>query len=637
MNFVDVLFPVNLGPLTYRYKDTLSGSIRPGVVVAAPLKNTIAKGIVIEKSATIPSGQAKEIKEVQGYAPLLSINMIELLKWMSEYYAAEQGLVLKSMLPMEAFKQVKKRHGKNRKIRGYSVDICDVDSSISDAVIDSINKNKYRAFLLHVPSSVYEYSFIIRLLAEIKNVIIVLPELFLINNLYPLLNEMFGERVCLYHSELSSGTRCESIERILKGHADIVLGTRSAVFAPLREVSLIAVLHEHSDSYKQESTPCYSGRDVAVMRAFFEKTTVLLSSFCPSVNSLFNCQWGKYTLLKPADNAEKPKIRIIDMRHEKLSRPYLSKTVTDNSLKYISNDKKAMFVINRRGYSTLLQCMDCNYIEECPNCRIPLVFHKHDMIMKCHYCDYTLKNIPDRCGRCYGYNLKLLGAGTQRIQEDIEELMGIKTLRFDSDMARKKSDLKEMMGDIFNDDRKIVIGTKIMTGKIGRGRGFSMAAILNTDISLNMPDFRSAERIFQEILSLADRIDPDGTIFIQTRMPQHYLYKYLKNYDYTSFIREELKRRRSLRYPPYSRLILMKITAKRNLSKDLSEIVKRTDKTIEALGPYLSRCIKDKLEFKILLKSLSREKLHSAARIFIEEFKNVKDVKIRVDVDPVKI
>jgi primosomal protein N' (replication factor Y) len=637
MNFVDVLFPINLGPLTYRYRNGLSDDIRPGLVVAAPIKNIIAKGIVIGKSSTIPSGQAKEIREVQDDAPLLSIKMIKLLKWMSEYYMAEQGLVLKNMLPREAFKKVKKRYGKNRKIVSCGLDICDIDSSITKAVVDSINKKRYKTFLLHAPSSVYEYSFLIRLLSEIKNVIILLPELSLVNNLYPLLNEMLGERVCLYHSELSSGSRCEAIERISKGYSDIVLGTRSAVFAPLREVSLIAVLHEHSDSYKQESTPYYSGRDVAVMRGFFEKTTVLLSSVCPSVNSIFNCQSAKYTLLKSADNAEKPKVRIIDIRYEKLIKPYLSKTVIDNAQKCINRDKKAMFVINRRGYSTLLQCIDCNYIEECPSCKIPLVFHKHDMVLRCHYCNYTLKNIPERCRRCNGYNLNLLGAGTQRIQEDIEEFLGIKTLRVDSDRAKKKSDLEKLLGDIFNDDKKIIIGTKIVTRRIGGLRGFSMAAVLNADLSLNMPDFRSAERTFQEILSLADRIESDGTIFIQTRMPQHYLYKYLKNYDYSSFVREELKRRRSLHYPPYSKLILIKITAKRDLSEDISGIMKRTDKDIEALGPSLSRYIKNRLEFKILLRSPSREKLHSAARVFIEEFKNAKDVKTRVDVDPVKI
>jgi primosomal protein N' (replication factor Y) len=430
------------------------------------------------------------------------------------------------------------------------------------------------------------------------------------------------------------------IERINSGFADIVLGTRSAIFAPLKKVSLIAVLHEHNWSYKQESTPCYNGRDIAVMRGFLEKATVLLSSVCPSVESLFNCRLRKYSLIKPLDKKKRPKIRLLDMKHEKLTKPYLSKAVVDISARYIHQNKKVIFVINRRGYSTLLQCLDCNYIEECPACKIPLIFHKQDMSMRCHYCGYTESTVPDTCKRCHGFNLEMLGAGTQRIQEDIEELLGIKTIRFDSDKARKKVDIGKLVGEMIRDERKIMIGTKIMTKKAGSLKEFSMAAFLNSDISLNIPNFRSAERTYQDIVSLIDKIDTDGIVFIQTRMPQHYLYKYLKQYDYNAFSREELEIRRSLRYPPYSRLILVKIVSKSDFSKELSEVLNNSQgevRDVEILGPYISRTKKGEDEFKLLLKSSVRMSLHVAARDLIKAFKNSRDVKIRVDVDPIEI
>jgi primosomal protein N' (replication factor Y) len=590
MEYFDVLFPINLGPLTYRCHETISEIAKPGMTVSAPLKNRTAKGIIVGKSLTVPPVDVKDIRRINSDVPVLSSNMINLLIWMSEYYLAEQGLVLKNMLPKEAFTKVKQRKTKTKQSTYYyTLNIINIDDSTVSGLIDSINKNTYSTFLLHAPSSAYEYSFLIKILAGINNAILLFPEVTLVNNVYPLLSERFGERVCIFHSGLSSGKRSEAIERILSGHSDIVVGTRSAVFAPLKKVSFIAVLHEHSGSYKQESGLCYSGRDVAVKRGYFEGATVLLSSVCPSLGSLYNCSTGKYNLLDPADDIKKPKIRVMDMRHEKLLKPYLSKKVVNASLRYIKNNNKVMFLINRRGYSTLLQCMDCNYIEECPDCRIPLVFHKQDMSIRCHYCGYIVSAVPDRCSKCKGYSIKLLGAGTQRIQEDIEELLGIKTLRLDSDRSQKRLEIEELIGDAFRDESRIIIGTKLMTKRLGIAGEFSMAAILNTDIFLNLPDFRSAEKTFQEISLIIDKIEPCGEVFIQTRMPQHYLFKYLRNYDYSSFFKEELHRRKSLRYPPYSRLVIIKFITERDLSKELLEIIGRTDKDVEILGPSLSK------------------------------------------------
>jgi primosomal protein N' (replication factor Y) len=435
---------------------------------------------------------------------------------------------------------------------------------------------------------------------------------------------------------LSGGKRSEAIERILSGSSDIVLGTRSAVFTPLKHISFIAVLHEHSSSYKQEDGLRYHGRDVAVMRAYLERVPILLSSICPSFESLFNCRRGKYKLLESEAGTKKPRIRIIDMRHEKLLKPYLSRKVIDAATRYLRGDNKVMFVINRRGYSTLLQCSDCNYIEECPVCKVPLVFHKQDMLVKCHFCGYRAK-VSESCSRCKGHNIELLGAGTQRVQEDIEKFLGIKTLRFDSDTSRKRSEIESMVGAAHSDDMRIIVGTKIMTRRLGTNGGFSMAAILNTDLFLNIPDFRSMEKTYQEIMSIGDRIMTLGEIFIQTRMPRNYLFQCIKNYDHRTFFREELSRRKSLHYPPYSRLLLMRFISKKDLSGELSDIQKRNNKEVEILGPSLLKNKQGKYEFKLLLKSSVRGALHAAAKTFLEVYRESKEVTIKIDVDPVSI
>ncbi|MEW6570262.1 MAG: primosomal protein N' [Nitrospirota bacterium] len=640
MDFIDVVFPLNIGPLTYHCREELSNQIETGMIVSAPIKNRVCEGIVIGRSLNTPSGRVKAIQGVRGDGPLLSGAMIELLKWMSKYYLVEKGLVLKNMLPRETFGKIKRRSKKcsfhhPAATKAYFLQ-SDIDTQEIHGFLETLRGREYRTFLVKAPSTSYEYSLLVTILPETENVIVLVPELSVVHQLYPLLAERFGKRVCPFHSGLSRSSRFAAIDNILSGTSDIILGTRSAIFAPLKKVSFIAVLQEHSNSYKQENMPCYSGRDVAVVRGYLEKATVLLSSICPSVESLFNCQRGKYTMLKVKENNKRPKVKIVDIRYEKLRNSCLSRTVLDHSSKSIKSDRKVIFILNRRGYSTQLQCADCNYVEECPSCKIPLVLHRQAMLLKCHYCNLTL-DVPERCSRCKGHNIRLLGAGTQKVQENIEELMGVETMRIDSDRARKKSDFDIQLADVVGTGKKVIIGTKLVMGRLTHSRVFSTAVFLNPDLCLNIPDFRSAERTFQEIAALIDKVEPDGTIFIQTRMPQHYVYKYLKNNDYPSFVREELERRRSLRYPPYSRLILVKFLAKRDLSKDLAETVKKIDKNVEVLGPSLSRSIKDTLEFKILLKSSSRDKLHFAARAFVEEFKNVKDMKIRVDVDPVKI
>jgi primosomal protein N' (replication factor Y) len=230
----------------------------------------------------------------------------------------------------------------------------------------------------------------------------------------------------------------------------------------------------------------------------------------------------------------------------------------------------------------------------------------------------------------------LLGAGTQRAKEDIEELIGIKTMRLDSDKLRKKSDREGLINDPFRDDYRILVGTKLMTRRLTITEKFSMAAILNTDQFLNIPDFRSAEKAFQEISMILDKIETHGEIYIQTRMPDNYLYRYLKNYRYGAFSKEEMNRRKALRYPPYSKLLLLRCISKRDLSEEVDELVKNMERDVDVLGPSHSKD-RGRHEMKLLLKSSSQEKLHSAAMIFTQSFKDQRDVRTKVDVDPIVI
>ncbi len=645
MDFFDVLFPVNIGPLTYRCPDAFSQQVKPGMVISAQLKKSMTHGIILKKTAGRCQRAVKDILAVHGSSPILSGYMIRLLQWMSDYYIAEQGLVLKNIVPKEILLHRAVCHPGKREIRqvdpksssGDDLQTVPIDHSIIDMVKSSIHAHAYRCFLLHTPSSTYAFSSLMKCITDARNVIILVPEIRSISKLYDPLFRHFGQRLCLFHSKLSRSARREAFERILSHQSDIVLGTRSAVFAPLKKISFLVVLGEHSVSYKQENSPCYHARDVAVMRGYFEKATVLLISVSPSIESLSNCKLGKYTLLKPTSDSGTPKIKVIDMRYERQIAPYLSKTVVDAAAKQMSLGRKIMFVVNRRGYATLLECPDCDFIEECPVCKIPLVFHKEDMSMKCHYCGVVRSPVPEFCSRCGGHNIQMHGSGTQRIQEDIEKILGIRGLRIDSDKMRRKSMLRAAEAAAAISESSILIGTKLMTRRLDSNTSFSMAAILNADSLLNLPDFRSAERAYQEICAVRDTIAPDGEILVQTRIPHHYVFKALKAFGCEAIYREELRRRKTLMYPPFSRLILLTWVTKRDLTQEILMNLKRIDHNVEILGPSATKNKKGAYECKLLLRSPIRGQLHAAARSILEKFRASRDARVKVDVDPQSI
>ncbi len=640
MNFFSVVFPQNIQPLLYNCREDVFTLIKPGMLVTAPVKNSSKKGIVTEIVNTQPSDNIKYIEQIHGYEPLFSKNMLKLLKWMSEYYMANQGTILKNILPKEFFElsssSRKSKNKSNISELEFHKKLTESDiNPIVNSFFKSLKKETYQSYLLHVHSKDIEYSFSLKIAENFRNIIILCPEISIAEILYPLFKKAFGERVCQYHSGLSKIQKILSIEKILSGKCDIVIGTRHAAFTPLKKVSLIAVLHEHSSSYKLEKIPFYNVRDVAVMRGYYEKSVVLLSSISPSIESLHNCISGKYKLIKPDININRPKIKIVDTRFSHLIKPGISKLVIESALNSINMGNKVMFVINKKGYASIMHCNDCGYIQKCINCGTPLTVDKKIHALKCRYCNYSLSPLPELCCRCNGFNLQLLGTGTQRIQEDLESATGFKTMRIDSDIVAGKKVLKSLLNSISNDDVRLIVGTKLMTNKIITLDEFTKAIILNADAFLNFPDFRASEKAYQEFVSIADKISSDGEVLIQTQMPQNYLYKHLKKYDYISFVKEELKRRKELNYPPFSKLILIKFKPGNNILDRIEDIIKNTNKNIQILGPFKST-VKDN-DFSLLLKSSDRKSLHETANIFLEAFKKDKKNKLLINVDPLHI
>ncbi|HEX8949034.1 MAG TPA: hypothetical protein VF790_08745, partial [Dissulfurispiraceae bacterium] len=472
-----------------------------------------------------------------------------------------------------------------------------------------------------------------------RGMIILVPEVGRIARFEALLGPLLGPRLCVLHSKLGKGRRIENIGRILASESDVVLGTRSAAFAPLKELAFIAVLEEHSPSYKGEEGLRYNARDVAVMRGFMQKNCVLLSSVCPSVESVYNARIGKYTLFK-ANGVEAgyPKVRVIDARPGRRGDLSLTDELSQKAKGLLAAGDRLLLLVNRKGYA-LIRCEDCGHIEACGKCKASLVFHKEEKAMKCHYCGYS-RPVAEVCESCKGTSMKLIGAGTERIKEEVRGTLNAEPLVLEKGRDR---------GVISSDLMPVVIGTayakrlKYSGNEAGESGLFGAAALLNMDLLLSQPDFRAYERAFQEIMQISQLVRPEGLIYIQTRALKDETVRLIRDHDFEGFYRSELSQRKALDYPPFSKIILLNILAKEALRELLDELGKimaecGTDDT-ELLGPVevasgskaYPSCI------QIMLKSKNNKALHVSAKSLLDRLGALKGIKVVVDVDPLRI
>lgn len=641
MDFFDVVFPLNVGPLSYRGPSNSAVPLMPGMLVRAEIRRSMKTGIVIGKAMNPPEGGLKEIYDIPFEHPVLSDSMLSLLKWISGYYIVPAGLALKSLLPLEVFEtgsKGKKREGK-KELPASQVSHfwpqAEPDANITDVIRESISVKEYKTCLFHAATTNHEISCVLSCVDGGCNTIILVPEIANIEALEPHLNTLFGVRLAILHGKLSKSQKKNAFDRIISGKSDIVLGTRLAVFAPLKSVSLIAVTHEHSRSYKNMEGLRYNARDVAVMRGYLDKATVLLSSPSPSIESFYNTIKGKYKVIRSDARVQRPRVEIINMKATRKISPYLSKRSVDAAKASVKRKEGALFLINRKGYA-VIQCAECDCIEICPECSVPLVFHKDARLMKCHCCGHKGAP-PETCRRCGSASLEMIGAGTQRIASDIKDVLGIDPIRADRDISRSAL-LEGFSGETQKEG--MIVGTKIITKRLMPKESLGLCIFLNPDAGLNFPDFRSSELLFQELHELSECLTRSGLLIIQTRMPENFVYRAFKKYDYRFFFEEELSRRRSMLYPPFSRLALISVSSKFDIEKDISEAMKKAgtgfDKSFEIIGP-VKAADKGMNKWKILLKSPAKVRLHLYVHNLLKNLGDKKKLKIVVDVDPISI
>jgi len=412
-------------------------------------------------------------------------------------------------------------------------------------------------------------------LAQGKGAIVLVPEI----SLTPQTVERFKARfssgklqtlVAVLHSHLSAGERHDEWHKIRQGRARIVIGARSAIFAPVEPLSLIIVDEEHEHTYKQEEAPRYHARDVAIMRGRMENTVVVLGSATPSLESYYNCKRGKYTLLElpeRVDDQKMPHVRVVDMRQAasrqrgKEGIPIFSPQLKEAITQRLEKHEQTILFLNRRGYSTSLQCPKCGYVAQCPNCSLALTFHRQEQKLCCHICGHVAP-VPAVCPneKCKNPAIRFAGTGTQRVEETLAKLFPhARVKRMDADTMKRKDDYRKVLGDFRAGKTDILVGTQM----IAKGLHFpnvTLVGIIYADLALHQPDFRAGERTFQLLTQVAGRAgrgDVEGEVFVQAFAPFHPAIQYARRHDFPGFYEQEIEFREQLKYPPVSRVALL--------------------------------------------------------------------------------
>jgi primosomal protein N' (replication factor Y) len=466
-----------------------------------------------------------------------------------------------------------------------------------------------------------------------RSAIMLVPEIGLTPAAAANLHQVFGDEVALLHSALSDKERAEQWRRIKRGEARIVVATRSGVFAPVSDLALVIVDEEQDSSYKQEETPRYHARDVAVMRAKMANAVVVLGSATPSLESYFNATKHKYTLLELPDRVEKrplPEVEIVDMRQEFQETGHeqvISRKLTEEIRERLERKEQVMVLLNRRGYSPLVLCRACGSHLECRNCAVAMTHHKRSHRMVCHYCGFVTP-VPKVCGECGSEYVQFLGTGSEKLEELLHGLFPQARIgRLDRDTVRGREDFERALNALNQGELDLLVGTQ-MIAKGHDIHGVTLVGVVGADAALGFPDFRAAERTFQLLTQVAGRAgrgQTPGKVVLQTFFQDHYAVQYAAQHDFAGFYEKELRFRSWMHYPPYSSLANVLIRSdKLDEALTWSGILgKWFEKTrhegIRVLGPAAAPIVRLKRDYRyhFVLKSASREKLNTLLRTML--------------------
>lgn len=513
------------------------------------------------------------------------------------------------------------------------------------------NLNNTATYLLHGVTGSGKTNVYMKLIEEViknkKTALFLVPEISLTPQIIDRFTSYFS-KIAVLHSKLSDSEKYDEWRKINERKVDIVVGARSAVFAPLTNIGIIIIDEEHTSSYKQENTPKYSAIDVAKQRSIYHNCPLVLGSATPTMESYARGIKGIYKLLKLENryNGKNPNIEIIDLNKEfKKTNDYFSNDLINDIKQTIEKGEQVILFLNKRGYSSLVTCKNCGETEKCPNCDITMTYHKTSNMLRCHYCGYAKKK-EKYCTNCHE-EFKEYGLGTEKVEESLSKLIPeAKIIRMDVDTTTKKNAHEKIIKAFENNEYNILLGTQM----IAKGLDFSnvtLVGVINADISLNFPDFRSSEITFDllnQVSGRSGRGTKQGKVLIQTFNPDHYAIKYSKDNDYVSFYKEEINIRKKLNYPPFYYLCNLKIISKdydkaSEMSKKIGNYLKQNIKDEIILGPSIANIFKinNEYRFQIIIKYKDMNNIKIELLKLQERFYNDKKIRLDIDFNPIKM
>ena len=709
---------------SYRVPDDLIDSVQVGMRVKIPFGRRTTIGFLLG----LRQDQAEGLKDLQEFLdeePILTPELIKLLRWAADYYCHPIGQVVRTALPAglgsektttkiltesiyKPLNQDIQPRGKKQKelmqfiFRQKSAGLTQIRENFPsphavlkrlvevgalevskqeilrdpfvteklpedkiltlnnaqnkavEAITTAIKKNLFAGFLLHGvtgsgKTEVYLQA-VEQCLVTDRQALILVPEISLTPQLVARFRARFeknGVRIAVLHSGLSAGERYDAWREIVRNRIQIVIGARSAVFAPLQNLGLIVIDEEHESSYKQGEGFRYNARDLALVRGQQQKCPVLLGSATPSFASYYrseNKALTRLTLATRVHSGALPKVELIDLR-EQITEGALSNVLIEAIQQALEQREQVLLLLNRRGFAPFLLCADCGESFHCPNCDITLTFHQRQRQLRCHYCDYS-EAVPEHCNKCQGLNIEPQGAGTERLEQELEELFpSAKIVRMDRDTTSRKGAHQKIMTEMLARKIDILVGTQM----IAKGHDFpgvALVGVLGADSILNFPDFRSGERSFSlltQVAGRAGRASGGGKVFIQSYNPEHYALTCAAEQDYHDFYQQELPFRQELGYPPCGHLVNLLFTGNNNKQVQAAAIqfanhLIHIAESVEVLGPSpcpLAR-LRGKSRYQILLKSPARPALRRLLNQLDDGIKRLpKQVSLNIDVDPI--
>ncbi len=605
------------------------------------------------ESLQIPSNAKKQIRALEIIRSFPGISTVEIQKKYKIDSSVIKRLVEKKAVKINEKEMYRFKHDEMTVEKKNELTI---EQKVAIKEINS-NFQENRHVLLHGVTGSGKTEIYLELIeneiSKGKDGIVLVPEISLTPQMIRRFVGRFGNIVAVIHSGLSDGEKYDEWRRIKEGKAKVVIGARSAVFAPFSDLGIIIIDEEHEHTYKSEIRPKYDAREIAIKRCEIEGCKLLLGSATPTLETYYKaerriCDYSLVSIQSRVNNLPMPKIEVIDMREElnEGNKSIFSNRLYESILEKLKLKEQIILFLNRRGYSTFVSCRSCGYVLKCPNCNISLTYHFKGDYLSCHYCGYSSGN-PKNCPSCDSKYIKYFGIGTQKVENEFKNIFGnINVLRMDADTTIRKDSHKKILDKYRNREADILIGTQM----IGKGHDFpdvTLVGIISSDTYLNIPDFRASERTFQMITQAAGRAGRaglPGIVFIQTYSPEHYSILYAKEHDYISFYKDEIKLRKETNYPPFSHIgnIVFSGYSKEIVEKTAKEagaILHSYDiEDVEIWNPTeapLSK-IRNNFRWQIIMKSKKEDNIRDVLKKF-NQLSFDKSVLISMDINPINM